>query len=56
MLLILFLSLLILSRSFCQNIKVQIWLSLQMDYDLDTAEYQYAKKINKEVQEYQEAV
>lgn len=34
----------------------QFWLGLQMDYDLDTAEDQYAEKINKEVQEYQEAV
>jgi len=34
----------------------QFWLGLQMDYDLDTAEDQYAEKIEKEVQEYQEAV
>ena len=34
----------------------QFWLGLQMDYDLDTAEDQYAEKINKEVQEYQETV
>jgi addiction module HigA family antidote len=34
----------------------QFWLGLQMDYDLDTVEDQYAEKINKEVQEYQEAV
>ena len=32
----------------------QFWLGLQMDYDLDTAEDQYAEKIEKEVQEYQE--
>jgi len=34
----------------------QFWLGLQMDYDLDTAEDQYADKIDKEVQEYQEVV
>ena len=34
----------------------QFWLGLQMDYDLDTVEDQYAEKIEKEVQEYQEAV
>jgi len=34
----------------------QFWLGLQMDFDLDTAEDQYAEKINKEVHEYKEAV
>ena len=34
----------------------QFWLGLQMDYDLDIAEDQYADKINKEVHEYNEAV
>jgi len=34
----------------------QFWLGLQMDYDLDIAEDQYAAKIDKEVQEYVEAV
>ncbi len=34
----------------------QFWLGLQMDYDLDVAEDQYAEKIAKEVHEYQEAV
>ena len=34
----------------------QFWLGLQMDYDLDVAEDQYAEKIAKEVREYQEAV
>ena len=32
------------------------WLGLQMDYDLDVAEDQFSDKINKEVNEYQEAV
>ena len=32
----------------------QFWLGLQMDYDLDVAEDQYADKIEKEVNEYQE--
>jgi plasmid maintenance system antidote protein VapI len=30
----------------------QFWLGLQMDYDLDVAEDQYADKIDKEVHEY----
>ena len=34
----------------------QFWLGLQMDYDLDVAEDQYAEKIDKEVNEYQKAV
>ncbi|MGD9161053.1 MAG: HigA family addiction module antitoxin [Desulfobacteraceae bacterium] len=34
----------------------QFWLGLQMDYDLDIAEDQYAEKIAKEVNEYREAV
>jgi addiction module HigA family antidote len=34
----------------------QFWLGLQMDYDLDVAEDQYAEKIDKEVHEYQEVV
>lgn len=34
----------------------QFWLGLQMDYDLDIAEDQYAEKINLEVHEYREAV
>ncbi len=34
----------------------QFWLGLQMDYDLDIAEDQYSDKINREVNEYQEAV
>ena len=34
----------------------QFWLGLQMDYDLDVAEDQYAEKIAKEVHEYREAV
>jgi addiction module HigA family antidote len=34
----------------------QFWLGLQMDYDLDIADDQYSDKINKEVNEYQEAV
>ncbi len=34
----------------------QFWLGLQMDYDLDTAEDQYADKISKEVHEYSDAV
>jgi len=34
----------------------QFWLGLQMDFDLDVAEDQYSDKINKEVNEYQEAV
>ena len=34
----------------------QFWLGLQMDYDLDVAEDQYAEKINLEVHEYHEAV
>jgi len=34
----------------------QFWLGLQMDFDLDTAEDQYAEKIDKEVHEYKEAV
>ena len=34
----------------------QFWLGLQMDYDLDVAEDQYAEKIDKEVHEYQKAV
>ena len=34
----------------------QFWLGLQMDYDLDVAEDQYAEKIEKEVHEYKEAV
>jgi len=33
----------------------QFWLGLQMDYDLDVAEDQYAEKIDKEVHEYQKA-
>ena len=34
----------------------QFWLGLQMDYDLDLAEDQYAAKIDQEVNEYHEAV
>ena len=34
----------------------QFWLGLQMDYDLDIAEDLFSDKIQKEVQEYQEAV
>ena len=34
----------------------QFWLGLQMDYDLDVAEDQFSKKIEKEVHEYSEAV
>ncbi|MCK5147850.1 HigA family addiction module antidote protein [bacterium] len=34
----------------------QFWLGLQMDFDLDVAEDQYADKIEKEVHEYQKAV
>jgi len=34
----------------------QFWLGLQMDYDLDIAEDQYADKIAKEVHEYHKAV
>ncbi len=34
----------------------QFWLDLQMDYDLDIAEDQYSDKINREVNEYQEAM
>lgn len=34
----------------------QFWLGLQMDYDLDIADDQYSDKINKEVNEYHEAV
>ena len=34
----------------------QFWLGLQMDYDLDISQDQYAAKIDKEVQEYSEAV
>ena len=34
----------------------QFWLGLQMDFDLNTAEDQYAEKIDKEVHEYKEAV
>ena len=34
----------------------QFWLGLQMDYDLDLAEDQYAAKIDQEVHEYHEAV
>lgn len=30
----------------------QFWLGLQMDYDLDVAEDQYADKIEREVNEY----
>ena len=33
----------------------QFWLGLQMDYDLDVAEDQLAKQIDKEVQSYQTA-
>lgn len=36
------------------NMSPQFWLGLQMDYDLDIAEDQYADKINKEVHEYHE--
>lgn len=38
------------------NMSPQFWLGLQMDYDLDIAEDQYSDKINREVNEYQEAV
>jgi len=34
----------------------QFWLGLQMDYDLDIADDLFSDKIQKEVQEYQEAV
>ena len=34
------------------NMSPQFWLGLQMDYDLDVAEDQYADKIDKEVHEY----
>lgn len=34
----------------------QFWLGLQMDYDLDITQDQSAAKIDKEVQEYSEAV
>ena len=34
----------------------QFWLGLQMDFDLDLAEDQYAEKINEEVHEYKKAV
>ena len=34
----------------------QFWLGLQMDYDLDVAEYHLADRIENEVQEYQSTV
>lgn len=34
----------------------QFWLGLQMDYDLDIAEDQFANKIENEVHQYQKAV
>lgn len=34
------------------NMSPQFWLGLQMDYDLDVAEDQYADKIDKEVHGY----
>ena len=34
----------------------QFWLGLQMDYELDMAEDQYADKIEQEVHEYRKAV
>lgn len=34
----------------------QFWLGLQMDYDLDIAQDQYADKIAKQVQEYSDSV
>ena len=34
----------------------QFWLGLQMDFDLDVAEDQYAEKIDKEVHTYKEVV
>ena len=38
------------------NMSPQFWLGLQMDFDLDMAEDQFSAKIEKEVNEYQEAV
>ena len=34
----------------------QFWLGLQMDYDLDVAKDRFAEKIEKEVNEYNQAV
>jgi len=34
------------------NISPQFWLGLQMDYDLDVAEDEFAEQINREVRVY----